>query len=282
MPVKRPVKRAKSESPRPAEGMGGLAKGLAIIEALSSRGVQSAADAARAAQSTRAAARRCLLTLVELGYVERVGREFRPLPRLRNLGQPGSLRDRLVEASTEILARGRDKLNESLSLAVLEGESVMFVARAEAEHIISTGVRIGARLPAYCSATGRILLGSLDDDAIRAIVGGKTLAQRTPKTIVKPALIMREIVASRTSGFAMSDEELELGMRALAVPVRDIDGKIVAALSVSAYSVRVNRKLFLTQFLDVIRDCAAQLEEQCFGKRSQQIDFKAVKPGSAA
>jgi IclR family pca regulon transcriptional regulator len=274
MPVKRSVRRTNSESQRPAEGMGGLAKGLAIIEALSSRGVRSAADAARAAQSTRAAARRCLLTLVELGYVERVGREFRPLPRLRNLGQPGSLRDSLVETSTEILAYGRDKLNESLSLAVLEGENVLFIARAEAEHIVSTGVRIGARLPAYCSATGRVLLGSLDDEDIRAIISGKTLVQRTPKTIVKPALILREISNSRTSGFAISNEEIELGMRSLAVPVRDADGKIVAALSVSAYSARVSRKVFATQFLDVIRDRAARLEERCFGMRQQPADVK--------
>ena len=269
MPVKRAIKRAKPESSRPAEGMGGLAKGLAIIEALSSRGVQSAADAARAAQSTRAAARRCLLTLVELGYVERVGREFRPLPRLRNLGQPGGLRDRLIETSTDILAYGRDKLNESLSLAVLEGENALFIARAEAEHIVSTGVRIGARLPAYCSATGRVLLGSLDDGEIREIIGDKALLQRTPKTIVKPALILREIKNSRTSGFAISDEELELGMRSLAVPVRDMNGKIIAALSVSAYSARVNRKLFSTQFLEVISECAARLEERCFGKRHE-------------
>ncbi len=269
MAVKRAVKRTtSSESHRPAEGMGGLAKGLAIIEALSSRGVQSAADAARAAQSTRAAARRCLLTLVALGYVERVGREFKPLPKLRNLGQPGGLRDRLAEASADILAYGRDKLSESVSLAVLEGENVLFVARAEAEHIVSTGVRIGARLPAYCSATGRVLLGTLNDAEIRAIIGSKALPQRTPKTIVKPALILQEINQSRASGFAISDEELELGMRALAVPVRDTDGRIVAALSVSAYAARVNRKLFSTQFLDVIRDCAARLEERCFGKRS--------------
>lgn len=274
MPVKRAVKRAKPESSRPAEGMGGLAKGLAIIEALSSRGVQSAADAARAARSTRAAARRCLLTLVALGYVERVGREFRPLPRLRNLGQPGGLRDRLVETSAEILAHGRDKLNESLSLAVLEGENVLFIARAEAEHIVSTGVRIGARLPAYCSATGRVLLGSLDDEDIREIIGDKALVQRTPKTIVKPALILREIGSSRTTGFAISDEELELGMRSLAVPVHDAGGKIVAALSVSAYSARVNRKVFSTQFLGVIRDCAAQLEDRCFGKRTPPAAVK--------
>jgi IclR family pca regulon transcriptional regulator len=108
----------------------------------------------------------------------------------------------------------------------------------------------------------------LDEEAIREIIGRKVLVQRTSKTIVKPALIVREISNSRTSGFAISDEELELGMRSLAVPVHDADGKIIAALSVSAYSARVNRKVFSTQFLDVIRDCAAQLEERCFGKRT--------------
>ena len=277
MPVKRPVKRVKSESQRPAEGMGGLAKGLAIIEALSSHGVQSAADAARAAQSTRAAARRCLLTLVALGYVERVGREFRPLQRLRNLGQPGNLRDKLIETSAQILADGRDKLNESVSLAVLEGENTLFIARAEAEHIVSTGVRLGARLPVYCSATGRVLLGGLDDEGIREVIGHKTFVQRTPKTIVKPALIIREIKNSQASGFAISDDEIELGMRALAVPVHDTSGKIVAALSVSAYSARVSRKIFLTHFLSVALDCAARLEERCFGSRYQPANVRAGK-----
>lgn len=249
--------------------MGGLAKGLAIIESLSLRGAQSAADAARAAQSTRAAARRCLLTLVELGYVERVGRDFKPLPKLRDLGQPRNVRERLAQSSVDILCDGRDQLNESVSLAVLDRDHVVFIARAEAEHIVRTGVRIGARLPAYCSATGRVLLGSLRNEEVRAIIGTKLLNRRTPHTIVEPKLILSAIDEGRASGFGISDEELELGMRALAVPVRDIDGTIVAAVSVSAYSARVNRKMFLGEFLDVLRDCAARLEERCFGaKRS--------------
>jgi IclR family transcriptional regulator, pca regulon regulatory protein len=262
---------------RPAEGMGGLAKGLAIIEALSLRGAQNAADAARAANSTRAAARRCLLTLVELGYVERVGREFRPLPRLLNLGQPRDRRDRLAELSNDILEHGRDQLNESISLAVLEGDHVVFIARADAEHIVRTGVRIGARLPAYCSATGRILMGALHDDDIRTIIGTKPLKRRTPHTIVDPKLLLNTIDESRASGFAIGDEELELGMRALAVPVRDLDGTIVAAISVSAYSARVSRKMFLSEFLDVVRDCALRVEERCFGARVA----RAQKPKKA-
>ncbi len=268
MPVKLGPK-PNSTNARRAEGMGGLAKGLAIIEALVTHGVQSSADAARASDSTRAAARRCLLTLVELGYVERVGREFRPLPRLRNLGRGSNLRERLIEASRPILARARDQLNESLSLAVLDEDSVLFIARAEAKQIISTGVHIGARLPAYCSATGRVLLSGLDDQDIRAIIGRKTFPQRTAKTLTRPAAIISEVIAVRDAGFAVCDEEVELGMRSLAVPVRDLEGKLAAAMSVSAYSARVSRLALIKTLLPVVQECAAQLEEACFGKRSR-------------
>src|SRR3979490_1232663 len=129
------------------EGMGGLAKGLAIIEAFAAHDVMSIADAARAAGATRAAARRCLLTLNELGYVERYGREFRPLERLRRLGGTMTKRDRLARLAQPLLVRARDELKESVSLAVLESETTLFIARADAEHIISTGVRIGAHMP---------------------------------------------------------------------------------------------------------------------------------------
>ena len=265
-----PEVKAKPDPKRRNEGMGGLAKGLAVIEALSKGGI-SAADAARAAASTRAAARRCLLTLVELGYAERVGKEFRPLPRLRNLGQPGGLRERLIDAGAGILSFGRDRLNESVSLAVLDGEHALFIARAEAEHIVSTGVKIGARLPAYCSATGRVLLTSLDDRAVLEILKAKPLPRRTPKTIVKPSLVADEIASCRRKGFAMSDEELELGMRSLAVPVRDLDGSVVGAVSVSAFSARVSRKVLATEFLTVLEECAGRLEERCFGRRFEPL-----------
>lgn len=245
-----------------------MAKGLAIIEALSMHGVQSAAEAARASNSTRAAARRCLLTLVELGYVERIGREFRPLPRLRNLGRRSDLRSVLVEQSGPVLERGRNELNESVSLAVLEGGDVLFIARAEAAHIISTGVRVGARLPAYCSATGRVLLSQLDAEELVTLLGKKPLPTRTANTITKPALLAREIEAIRTAKFALSDEELEVGMRSLAVPMRDPSDTIVAAISVSAYSARVSRDRFLGHFLSVLQALASELEERCYGKRA--------------
>src|SRR6202035_2448622 len=168
------------------EGMAGLAKGLAIIEAFAVHDVMSVADAARASGATRAAARRCLLTLNELGYVERYGREFRPLERLRELGGTTTMRDRLARLAQPLLARARDEPKESVSLAVLENDTTLFIARAEAEHIVSTGVRIGAHLPAYCSATGRVLLSQFAGKDILERIGRKALPARTPRTLTKP------------------------------------------------------------------------------------------------
>jgi IclR family pca regulon transcriptional regulator len=239
--------------------MGGLAKGLAIIEALGIHGVLSVSDAARASNTSRASARRCLITLTELGYVEQSGRQFRPLPRLRRLGGATSQRDQIAELATPLLARARDELSESVSLAVLDDDKSLFIARAEAEHILSTGVRVGAHLPAYCSATGRVLLSQFSDEEIFERVGGKPFHQRTPHTITELAPLLAEIHAVHERGYAMSDEELELGMRALAVPAFDENGAIVAAVSVSAASARVRAADLRQQFLPVLQACARAL-----------------------
>src|ERR1700744_3673615 len=221
---------------RSSEGMGGLAKGLAIIEALAIHGGLSVSDAARAANITRASARRCLITLTELGYVEQSGRQFRPLPRLRRLGGVTSLRDQIAQLATPLLARARDELSESVSFAVLDHDKPLFIARAEAEHILSTGVRVGAHLPAYCSATGKVLLSQFSDKEIAERLGGGPLRRRTHRTVTKMSDLISEIRSVRKNGCALTDEELELGMRSLAVPVMGPDGAIIAAFSVSAAS----------------------------------------------
>jgi IclR family pca regulon transcriptional regulator len=220
------------------EGMAGLAKGLAIIEAFSVNAVMSVADAARAAGATRAAARRCLLTLVELDYLEHSRREFRPLPRLRRLGGVASLRDQLVRISLPLLERARDELSESVSLAVLDDYQSLFIARAEAEHIVSTGVRVGAHLPLYCSATGRVLLSRFPDTDIQKQLRKRPIVERTARTLTRVPDIMVAIRSAAERGYAISDEELELGIRSLAVPVFGPKGEVVAAVSVSASSAR--------------------------------------------
>jgi len=253
MPVKNVKLGNRNASPRPAEGMGGLAKGLAIIEAFAHRPVQSVADAARASGATRASARRCLLTLVELGYVERVGREFQPRERLLNLGRGASQTERLAELSQPLLALARDELNESISLAILQGNFTLFIARAEAAHIVSTGVRVGAHLPVYCSATGRVFLAEVSDAQVLRALGPGPFPQRSPRTVTDPHEILAKVKEVRADGFAICDEELALGMRSLALPVRDGDGKVLAALSVSAFSARVRVGDLRRRFVPVLR-----------------------------
>jgi IclR family pca regulon transcriptional regulator len=247
-------------SDRRSESMGGLAKGLCIIEAFSSREFMSIADAARLSGATRAAARRCLLTLVELGYVERIGRDFRPLPRLRRLGRSNRHRERLASESQAILELTRDILNESVSLAVLDGEDVLFIARAAADHIVSTGVGVGAHLPIFCSATGRVLLSGMERSQVADIIGNKRYPRRTPKTLTSPAGIIREIGTAAKKGYALSDEELELGMRSLAVPVHGADGSVIAAMSVSAFAARISVDDLTGRFLAALQESAAALE----------------------
>jgi IclR family transcriptional regulator, pca regulon regulatory protein len=250
-------------APRRGETMGGLAKGLAIIEAFATKRAMSVADAARAAGATRAAARRCLLTLEALGYLERAGRDFRPLPRLRRLGGEVSLEQRLAHIAQPFLDRARDDLGESVSLAVLKDDRSYFIARAEAEHIVSTGVRVGAYLPSYCSATGRVLLSGLPQAAAAERLRAIEHPKRTPRTLTTRAAILAEIKAVAERGFAVSDEELEPGLRAVAVPVYGKDQQIVAALSVSASAARVKtadlRRIFFPRLRSAAQDLSAAM-----------------------
>src|ERR1700748_2721881 len=163
-----------------------------------------------------------------------------PLPGCARGGAgAGRTGERSARLADPLLKRARDELSESVSLAVLDHDKPLFIARAEAEHILSTGVRVGAHSPAYCSAPGRVLLSQFPDEEISERLGPKPFHQRTPHTITKLAPLLAEIHAVHKRGYAMSDEELELGMRALAVPAFDESGAIIGAISVSAASARV-------------------------------------------
>jgi IclR family pca regulon transcriptional regulator len=247
---------------RAPEGMAGLAKGLAVLEAFEGRAQMTIAEAAQATGATRAAARRCLLTLSALGYLSDDGKFFRPTPRTLRLGAIYLEADPLPRLAQPCLARARDALDESVSLAVLEDGWSLFVARAEAERIVSTGVRVGARLPAYCSATGRVLLAALPQDALTAYLAGLNPEARTGHTVVDPAAIRAQVDEARLDDVAVSDEELELGMRAMAVPVRDSHGRVRAAVSVSAFAARVSMEEMRARFLPVLRQAAAGIGRQ--------------------
>lgn len=245
---------------RAPEGMAGLAKGLAVIEAFgASAAGLTVADAARTTNITRAAARRCLLTLTELGYLNHDGKHFRPTPRMLRLG--GAYLDAapLPTLAQPYLIAARDALGESVSLAVWQDGCALFVARAEAERLVSTGVRVGARLPAHCSATGKVLLAGLSQAEVDAFLAGPGRSRRTPHTIVDAEPVAESVRRAATDGYATSDEELELGMRALAVPVLDGRGRTVAAMSVSTSTARVSASELRDRFHPILAEHATLL-----------------------
>jgi IclR family transcriptional regulator, pca regulon regulatory protein len=253
-----PADRTTTNATHRRETMLGLAKGLAIIEGFRAKPAMTIAEAAAVSSATRAAARRCLLTLVELGYVEIDGKSFRPLPRLSRLGGNSNTAS-LPRLAQPILDRLRDAMQESISLAVLEGDEVLFVGVAHAIRIVSTGEHLGGTLPAAITATGRVLLASLPDRELTKKLSATAVTRRTPKTTVSIGGLRKVIADIRTRGYAVNDEELELGLRALAVPVVDHSGTTVAAISVSAHSARVTAAYMVRQFLPLLRRHASVL-----------------------
>src|ERR1700742_1213554 len=178
------------DAERVPEGMGGLAKGLAIIEAFSpQRTRMTVSDAAQSSGTSRASARRCLLTLTELGYLEFDGKFFRPQPRLMALSAAYSGTRSLPQIAQPFLTAARDQLGESISFAVLDRDAALFVARAGAERFGTTGISVGTRIDLYCSATGRVLLSGWDDRRLAAYFDDIRIEPRTRYALVKKAAL---------------------------------------------------------------------------------------------
>jgi IclR family pca regulon transcriptional regulator len=246
---------------RAPEGMGGLAKGLAILEAFaSSDGRLTVADASRSSGTTRASARRCLLTLTQLGYLEFDGKFFRPQPRLLLLSSAYSASRSLPQVAQPVLISARDRLKESVSLAILDNEEAVFVARAEeAGRLVTTGIAVGVRIPAYSSATGRVLLCARDEKELRLYMAHIKPIGRTKHSLTGKGEILDAIRKARKIGYATTDQELEIGMDSIAVPVIDSRGRLVAAMSASASSARVTLQHMVRHFLPVLQEHAATL-----------------------
>jgi IclR family transcriptional regulator, pca regulon regulatory protein len=236
------------------EGMAGLAKGLAIIESFSPRRTRlTVTEAAQSSGTSRASARRCLLTLTELGYLEFDGKYFRPQPRLLALSAGYSGTRSLPQMAQSFLISARNKLNESISLAVLDRESALFVARAEAERLVTTGISLGTRIDLYCSATGRVLLAGWSDERVAEYLDKIEIAGRTKHSVTRKTALRDIVRQARSAGYAYTDQELEIGLRSIAVPVLDSRGDIVAAMSASASSARVTVAQMVKGFVPVLR-----------------------------
>jgi len=221
------------------EYVAGLEKGLSIIEAF---GILNRpltlSEAAEVTGHTRASARRSLLTLQRLGYVESDGKLFRLAPRVLRLGYAYVTSTPTAKIVQPVLESISERTHESSSLAVLDGTEAVFVARAATRRSLTNGLGLGSRLPAYCSATGRALLAALPPEEAEQRLRRSNRVARTPHTRTDLDALLALLEDVRRQGYAVSDEELELGVRSIAVPVRDSDGRAIAAMSFVASARR--------------------------------------------
>lgn len=215
----------------------GLEKGLAIIGAFGAGHPRlTLAEAARRTGLSRAAARRCLLTLEKLGYAEHDGKFFSLTPRVLRLAQAYLASNPVPGALQPVIESLRERTQESASATILDGTDVVFVARSITRRALVLGV--GGRLPGHCAAAGRVLLSSYPDDKVKRMLLAMERRALTPKTVTEISALMEEVRRVRGQGYAISDEELALGLRSIAVPVRNSAGLVVAAMTLSARTAR--------------------------------------------
>jgi IclR family pca regulon transcriptional regulator len=220
--------------------VGALQKGLLVIESFDeNHAKQTLSDVARRTGMTRAATRRYLLTLVQLGYAESDGKLFWLVPRVLSLGYAFLSSTPLPRLAQPILDRIGEKTDEIASIAVRDGEDVIFLAHSTSRRLILARAAIGMRIPLYCSAAGKIILANQSDEEKRRFLKGRSFRQLTTKTKTTATEIMAELVKACSDGFAISDEELELGLRSIAVPVPDSQGRVNLAITVSLHAARM-------------------------------------------
>ncbi|XVQ06684.1 IclR family transcriptional regulator domain-containing protein [Spirillospora sp. CA-255316] len=208
----------------------------------------------------RATVRRLALTLHGLGYLEAAGSRYRPSPRLQELGYASLATWEFAELAQPYLDELSHAVDHSCSLGVFDGTAAVFVARAAVRRVMTISLAPGTRVPAYASAMGRVLLSGLSPGRLADYLARTRIVAHTDRTVVDPAALTERIGEVRRAGWALLDQELELGVRSVAVPVRDCDGGVVAAISIGTHTHRVEESTLLDEILPALRDCAGRLE----------------------
>lgn len=222
--------------------MTSLARGIAVIQGFTQQ--KRSLTIAQLSHRTgipRAAVRRCLYTLSRLGLAgSEDGKTFSLRPKILSLGHAYLSSSTLATAAQPLLDRLSEALGESSSIAILDGDEILYVARSSiTRRIMSVDLSIGTRLPAYCTSMGRVLLAHLAPSDLDAHFRRVKLVAHTPRTLVAAERIRKVLSEVVGEGFAIVDQELELGLRSIAVPVRDLGGKVVAAMNISTQASRV-------------------------------------------
>jgi len=241
--------------------MTSLARGLLVIQAFSESKVQlSISQLSKKTGLSRASVRRCLHTLSELGFAGTDdARHFHLRPRVLTLGHSYLSSMPLSIAAQPILEQLSQILNEACSIAVLDGVDIVYVARANVARIMTFDLGVGIRLPAFCTSMGRVLLAHLSPKELEAILPRIEFTRFTEKTVTSVEKLRHALTTVRREGYAIIDQELELGLRSMAVPLMSSGQRVVAAINVGAHGQRVSLRDMQTRFLPYLRAAAQEL-----------------------
>lgn len=249
--------------PQRRDLVAGLEKGLAVISAFDQdRPLLSVTEVAEHCQLTRAAARRYLITLEHLGFVRSERGRWSLSAKVLRLAQSYMHSGRLPRVVQPELHRLVSALKEASSAGVLDGDDVICIAALTAGHLVSSTLQPGTRVPAYCTANGRVLLAALPPARTDAWLAGRHFAALTPRTVTEPGRLRAELARVRSQGYALVDQELEIGLRTLAVPLISADGAVLAAINVSAHAARRSADQLVDECLPALRRTQDTLRRQ--------------------
>ncbi len=238
-----------------------LSRGLSVIRAFGPDTPRmTLADVARKVGLPRATVRRSLITLETLGYAESDGRTFSLTPKILTLGQAYLASSPLTSAARPLMDRLAEKLHETCWAAILDEGDVLLIVNSRTSRILTAGLSVGSRLPAYCTALGRVLLAALPDHELEQFLESLKPKQFTPYTMTNIDEIRRSIFETRMSGYSLSDSEVEVGLCSIAIPIVNSQGRTVAALNATAPSSRAQGKEMTEQFLPLLKQVAEDLK----------------------
>ncbi len=240
-----------------------LGRGLSVLCCFDrDHAAMTLSDVSRRTGLTRATARRLLHTLCTLGFVATDGRRFELTPKVLDIGYAFVSSLQLPEIAQPYMEDLSEQVHESVSMAVLDGEQIVYVARVPTKRIMAISLSIGSRLPAAWTSMGRVLLGELPDAALGAFLASQQATPPTARAISDPDELLRQIVTVRQQGHCLLDQELEDGVRSAAVAVRDGRGRALAALNVGTHAARVSMKELRSDILPELIRCAATISGQ--------------------
>jgi IclR family transcriptional regulator, pca regulon regulatory protein len=237
-----------------------FARGLSVIRAFGPDAREmTLSEVADRTSLTRAAARRILLTLQQLGYVAATGRKFFLTPRILDLGYSYLSTTPLWDLAEPYMEELVSRVHESSSASVLDGTDIVYILRVPTKKIMTISLSIGSRLPAYCTSMGRILLGGLSGEELDNVLRKSDLKAITPHTVIDPARLKQIIRDDCAKGWSLVNQELEEGLVSLSVPIQDRTGRIVAAMNVSGQATRTSADEMVRTILPQLQRAALQI-----------------------